>query len=51
MMVLNVVVSIVCITFCWCLVTLAVKGWARSQTQAKNTAYGAIATETSPIIV
>ena len=30
MMILNLVVSIVCIIFCWSLLTLAVKGWARS---------------------
>lgn len=34
MLVLNLVVSIVCIVFSWALLTLAVKGWARSQTQS-----------------
>jgi len=28
MMILNLVVSIVCIVFCWLLLTLVIKGWA-----------------------
>ncbi|KAF8313216.1 hypothetical protein DL93DRAFT_2114178 [Clavulina sp. PMI_390] len=31
MMLLNMVLAITCIVFCWCVVTLCVKGWARSQ--------------------
>ncbi|KAF8322170.1 hypothetical protein DL93DRAFT_2050842 [Clavulina sp. PMI_390] len=31
MMLLNLVLSITCIVFCWCVVTLCIKGWARNQ--------------------
>jgi len=31
MMILNVVVAITCFVFTWCVVVLAIKGWARNR--------------------
>lgn len=36
MMILNLVISVVCIVFCWCLLTLAIKGWAKNDAWKRN---------------